>query len=355
MSNHYTGGYRQDRPWQAYENARDEDFEDEWQPESYGDEWDEARRRQRLTPGQLSEGGPARSGFQRGYSEDWGDDRGGYRGGYRGSDDERAESRGRSNLRYGLNGGYGADDLPEESADQRRSQMYRSRRYESRPEGRRESGGYGFGNSDQAWLREADRRSREQHGGYGERSGHQPYFNDLRSDTRYWSESERGYGRDDQGDQGDHGTLYNLGHRIGEAIGEWFGGSSEREREEARRNFRREYGGGYRSDYRSEYGRSLREDSGHRSGPRGYTRTDARIREDICERLTFTTGLDVSDVSVDVDKGKVTLSGTVRTRSQKYDIEDLADNTLGVNEVENNIRVRRQAIDDGSAEAGTRG
>lgn len=77
-----------------------------------------------------------------------------------------------------------------------------------------------------------------------------------------------------------------------------------------------------------------------RQGPRGYTRSDERIREFICERLTQLHQHDVSDVSVNVSDGHVTLEGTVPERYMKYRIEDTADNCWGVKDVENHIRVR---------------
>jgi osmotically-inducible protein OsmY len=52
-----------------------------------------------------------------------------------------------------------------------------------------------------------------------------------------------------------------------------------------------------------------------------------------------------------VKDGVVTLSGTVKSRSQKYYVEDLADGTYGVSEVNNDIRVRRDT--DASSQSGT--
>jgi len=49
--------------------------------------------------------------------------------------------------------------------------------------------------------------------------------------------------------------------------------------------------------------------------------------------------IDSSDVSVTVREGCVVLEGTVPVRSMKYEIEDIAATTLGVSDVENNIRV----------------
>ncbi|WP_420992356.1 BON domain-containing protein [Cupriavidus sp. 30B13] len=78
-----------------------------------------------------------------------------------------------------------------------------------------------------------------------------------------------------------------------------------------------------------------------RAGPKNYQRTDARICEDLCEQLAHDHRLDVSEVTVDVAAGVVTLGGTVSTRAQKYAIEDIADGVFGVAEVQNNIRVAR--------------
>lgn len=76
-----------------------------------------------------------------------------------------------------------------------------------------------------------------------------------------------------------------------------------------------------------------------RQGPKGYSRSDERIREFICERLAQQSRLDVSDVSISVNNGCVTLEGTVPERRMKHAIEDAADNCWGVKEVENRLRV----------------
>ena len=78
---------------------------------------------------------------------------------------------------------------------------------------------------------------------------------------------------------------------------------------------------------------------GFRKGPKNYQRTDERIREDICERLWADSSLDVGDVEVHVHERVVKLDGTVRLRRMKHDIEDIAANCAGVEEVENRIRV----------------
>jgi hypothetical protein len=77
-------------------------------------------------------------------------------------------------------------------------------------------------------------------------------------------------------------------------------------------------------------------------GPKGYTRSDERIREDISEQLMRHHYIDASEVEIQVQGGEVTLTGTVHERRMKHEIEDLVDNVSGVRDVTNNIRVQRQ-------------
>jgi hypothetical protein len=75
-------------------------------------------------------------------------------------------------------------------------------------------------------------------------------------------------------------------------------------------------------------------------GPRGYKRSDERIREDVSDRLTDEAQLDPSDVEVGVKDGEVTLSGHVAKRWERRLAEDWAETVSGVVHVQNNIRVR---------------
>lgn len=77
-------------------------------------------------------------------------------------------------------------------------------------------------------------------------------------------------------------------------------------------------------------------------GPRGYKRSDERIREDVCERLTEHHEVDASDVEVEVRGGEVTLTGAVSHRSQKIIAEQIAESVGGVVDIHNQIRVRRE-------------
>jgi len=77
-------------------------------------------------------------------------------------------------------------------------------------------------------------------------------------------------------------------------------------------------------------------------GPKGYQRSDERLREDISERLVRAERIDSSEVTVTVVAAKVTLEGTVPDRYTKHYIEDLADACPGVQDIENRIRVTRR-------------
>ena len=74
-------------------------------------------------------------------------------------------------------------------------------------------------------------------------------------------------------------------------------------------------------------------------GPKGYQRSDERLREDISERLMEAYDIDSSEVTVQVLGGKVILEGTVPDRYMKHAIEDMADAAPGVQDVDNRIRV----------------
>lgn len=77
----------------------------------------------------------------------------------------------------------------------------------------------------------------------------------------------------------------------------------------------------------------------HGKGPKGYTRSDERIREEICERLSEGY-LDASDIEVSVQDGEVTLTGSIADRRTKRLAEELADGIRGVKDIENRLKLR---------------
>ncbi|PRX10091.1 UNVERIFIED_ORG: BON domain-containing protein [Martelella mediterranea] len=93
-----------------------------------------------------------------------------------------------------------------------------------------------------------------------------------------------------------------------------------------------------------------RREADHRGkGPRGYKRSDARINEDVHDRLTDEPTLDASDITVSVDNSEVTLDGYVIGRRQKRRAEDCVDSVSGVTHVQNNLRVKPQGSFDSPA------
>ncbi|MBJ6124927.1 BON domain-containing protein [Microvirga sp. BT325] len=91
-------------------------------------------------------------------------------------------------------------------------------------------------------------------------------------------------------------------------------------------------------------------------GPKGYQRSDDRIREDINERLTDDAMLDASEIEVQVQNREATLTGTVRDRNERRRAEDIAESVSGVTHVQNNLRVgQRQGTHATGTEAGDAG
>ena len=76
-------------------------------------------------------------------------------------------------------------------------------------------------------------------------------------------------------------------------------------------------------------------------GPKGYQRSDERIREDVCDRLADDPHIDASDIEITVRNGEVTLAGFVRDRHDKRHAEDVTEHVSGVREVNNSLRVNR--------------
>jgi osmotically-inducible protein OsmY len=74
-------------------------------------------------------------------------------------------------------------------------------------------------------------------------------------------------------------------------------------------------------------------------GPKGYKRSDERIKEEISDALYRHPRIDASDIEVDVKDGTVTLRGTVEDRQTKRLAEDLAEDCSGVTNVSNQLMV----------------
>jgi hypothetical protein len=76
-------------------------------------------------------------------------------------------------------------------------------------------------------------------------------------------------------------------------------------------------------------------------GPKGYKRSDERIREDVCEALAHHPEIDASDIEVDVTGGYVTLKGHVENRQIKRLAERSIEQISGIEDVHNLLRIYR--------------
>jgi hypothetical protein len=235
--------------------------------------------------GQSGSGGQGGYGTQRGYGQAGGYGQGGYgQGGYGG---QQGSEFGRQDEWRGdwNRGSYGRDI------------------YARGDEGRWNEG---------RWSSDRDR-------GWGERS-----WGDRSPGDRSWADRLSGRGSWGE-DWGRRGGLF--GRDYDQSARGIQGDDWDRNRE----------GGGVRGFF-GRIGEGIERRLG--KGPKGYHRSDDRIREDVCDRL-MTGWMDAEHVDVQVKTGEVTLTGTVASRQEKRAIEDLAEEVLGVKEVHNQLRVDR--------------
>lgn len=180
------------------------------------------------------------------------------------------------------------------------------------------------------WENEHDERSRYGNpiGGSGFERGYNQsrdysqqqynYPGGYRSGNQRYNERSYDYDRDRYQDEGREGRGW--WDRASDEVASWFGDDDA----ERRRRM---------DDQRQHRGR----------GPKGYKRSDERIREDVNDRLSDDYYLDASDVEVSVSNTEVTLTGTVTSRNDKRRAEDLAERVSGVSNVENRLRVRQSS------------
>ncbi|MBL8787723.1 MAG: BON domain-containing protein [Deltaproteobacteria bacterium] len=74
-------------------------------------------------------------------------------------------------------------------------------------------------------------------------------------------------------------------------------------------------------------------------GPKNYTRSDEQITHEASQRLMDHDGIDASDIEVALEGGDATLNGTVPTLQMKRMAGELVEDTGGVSNCQNNLRV----------------
>ncbi len=179
-----------------------------------------------------------------------------------------------------------------------------------------------------------------------------------REDDERWTRDDRwmrdrdfggggfgGYGNYGERGWGERGWGYGSYRRPPDYYERW-GGRSMAEREMGDRGAYERRPWEERREWEERYARPRWHERPMGRAPRGYQRSDERIKEDLCDRLMH-SWIDAEDVMIDVRGGEVTLSGTVEDRASKRAIEDFADDVLGVKDVHNQIRVRPRELDRG--------
>lgn len=181
-------------------------------------------------------------------------------------------------------------------------------------------------------------------GEFNRREARQSRFGGYGSQHRFSGQGEQEFGATEQG-------------RFGSSQGNYGDARDQQYRTAGDRDFGPQ--SSYRSRFGSESGRYDKpgpQQSGFRGrGPKGYTRSDQRIEEDVNERLYDDYYLDASDIQVSVQGGTVTLSGEAEDREAKRRAEDIVESCSGVQQVQNNIKVKSSFTNwlfgDGSDEA----
>ena len=171
------------------------------------------------------------------------------------------------------------------------------------------------------WRDQYDRGDDMGHG-YGRRYGTgNTAFGSERFHDDYYRQRIGNSGRNYPG-RGDYnepqGLERNWWDRTRDEVSSWFGD----EEAERRRRMDESMNGPYKG-----------------RGPKGYQRSDQRIMEDVCDRLSDHPALDASNIDIKVEGSEVVLTGTVNTREDKRRAEDLAESISGVTNVQNQLRV----------------
>lgn len=177
----------------------------------------------------------------------------------------------------------------------------------------------------------------------GENRGTRSSFTGQGSQERYGRQSwgqEGGGGQSRSGEYEDYGQR---GQNFGQGRQSFGQGRSQQSQFEnfGQENWRTQRGSSQGQQYGSgQYGYGQRGQFSGR-GPKGYRRSDDRIKEDINERLTQDPDIDAWEIEVQVSGGEVILTGTVDDRNAKHIAEDIAESVSGVRDVQNQIKVNK--------------
>lgn len=203
--------------------------------------------------------------------------------------------------------------------------------------------GYGSGGYDYASQRGYGQGNYSPSNRQQDRHGQQGY-SQARQRTDGYSEPDHG-----QGPAGYQGDTYGQGSSsLGRNSYAYEGSRNSQDREEfaghrtGQSSYGQNYGqtGYHQSPFAGSSSIRNEESQGFRGkGPKGYKRSDERIREEVCEALSADPRIDATEIEVEVSEGIVTLSGTVEERRAKRFAEDVVEACSGVKDVKNDIRI----------------
>lgn len=267
--------------------------------------------------------------------------------GFRGNEERRENYGSYGNVGYGAYNsdygtGHGDDSHYNRNFDEMNKRQNTGGSWNNQ-QGRENDWGW---NQDQQWRRESNesmsdwnrrnisRNLNDDYGsdygsGYGNRSSNQ-----YGSHGSYGSNTGSNYNRGNMGNmRGNYGNRSQVGHNYEGEFGD------------ARNRGERDWWERTKDEVSSWFGdddaeRRRQMDRGYKGkGPKDYQRSEDRIREDVCDRLSDDDMLDATNVQVQVTGNEVTLTGTVENRDQKRRAEDVVESISGVRNVENRIRV----------------
>jgi osmotically-inducible protein OsmY len=181
------------------------------------------------------------------------------------------------------------------------------------------SGNWGSDYGRQDWGRGQVNTGYGDQGNYGNRDFGNNYGNAYNDYDQSRTRNRYGGDTSNRGNANQGGVDNDWWDKTKNKVSSWFGRDDD-----DNRNRERDYSGGFRG-----------------KGPSDYRRSQDRIREDICDRLTDDDRIDASHVRVQMEDDAVILSGTVNTREEKRRAEDLVESISGVRNVENRLRVGR--------------
>jgi osmotically-inducible protein OsmY len=172
-----------------------------------------------------------------------------------------------------------------------------------------------------------------------------------------------GAGQGEEGDTSQGFDQRNVQYGQGQGAGAaWQPGRSQGGRQSERSGGQTQNQGGHWQNEGSQWGNQSigqwRSQSGGGyagRGPKGYRRSDDRIREEISDQFMDNDELDASEIEVLVVEGIVTLTGTVPDRHSKRLAEDIAESGSGVRDVMNQLKVEDQGRGGTASSSSTSG